>query len=145
MTFEEWFENNDQLVYNIKGVSMLPMLVQNRDVVYIQKKGTDRLKKDDVALFRRGKNYVLHRVIKVRENDYVFLGDNSINCEDGVREQDILGIMIGFEHDGEYVSVQDEKYLRYVRKINRTRSARITYKKGKALLACILRKLHLLR
>ncbi len=63
-TFEEILEKDGKLVYKTKGVSMNPMLYQNRDLVVIEvPKG--RLKKYDVALYKRGKSYVLHRVIGV--------------------------------------------------------------------------------
>ena len=52
-TFEEILEKDGKLVYKTKGVSMNPMLYQNRDlVVIVPKEG--RLKPLDVALYRRG-------------------------------------------------------------------------------------------
>ena len=36
VTFEELLEKDGRLVYKTKGVSMLPMLHQNRDLVIIQ-------------------------------------------------------------------------------------------------------------
>ena len=80
-TFEEILEKDGKLVYKTKGVSMNPMLYQNRDLVVIEvPKG--RLKKYDVALYKRGKSYVLHRVIEVNENGtYSIRGDNTYSIE----------------------------------------------------------------
>lgn len=45
------------------GVSMLPMLKNRRDTIVVQKK-TQRLQPLDVALYKRGDAYVLHRVLE---------------------------------------------------------------------------------
>ena len=76
MTFEEILEKDGRLVYRFRGVSMKPMLYQNRDLVVIEKV-KDRLKKGDVVLYRRGKDYVLHRIVRVSEDGYVIRGDNT--------------------------------------------------------------------
>ena len=50
------------------GGSMLPLIVQGRDSVYI-KKPEGRLKKYDIAFFKRDSGEcILHRVIKVKKN-----------------------------------------------------------------------------
>ena len=49
-TFEEILKKDGRLVYKTMGVSMLPMLYQNRDIgVIVPPEG--RLKKYDVALY----------------------------------------------------------------------------------------------
>ena len=54
VTFEEILAGQKKLVYKTKGVSMLPMLRENQDLVVIAvPKGP--LKKYDVALYKRGK------------------------------------------------------------------------------------------
>ena len=55
-TFEEILSQDGKLVYKVKGVSMLPMLRQNRDLVVIAPP-QGRLQKYDVALYRRGSAY----------------------------------------------------------------------------------------
>ena len=75
MTFEKLLEEDGKLVYRTRGVSMEPMLRQNRDLVVIEVPSS-RLKKYDVALYRRGTSYVLHRVIGVKSDHYLIRGDN---------------------------------------------------------------------
>lgn len=53
-SFEELLEKDGRLVYKTRGVSMNPMLYQNRDLVVIEPPA-GRLDKYDVALYRRGK------------------------------------------------------------------------------------------
>lgn len=113
-TFEEILEKDGKLIYKTKGVSMNPMLYQNRDLVVIEvPKG--RLKKYDVALYRRGKSYVLHRVIGVNEDGtYSIRGDNTYTIET-VPEEAVLGVLTGFVRNGKQYSVTDPEYQRYVK------------------------------
>lgn len=82
----------DEGVYvsSVVGHSMEPMLYEGRDTVAIVPV-TDRLKKYDVALFRVGEGYVLHRVVKVLPDSYVFCGDNCVTLEVGIRDEDVVG------------------------------------------------------
>ena len=59
-TFEEILSREGRLIYKTRGVSMQPMLYQNRDLVIIET-FEGRLKPYDVALYKRGRQYVLHR------------------------------------------------------------------------------------
>ena len=113
MTFEELLEQDGKLVYKTKGVSMLPMLHQNRDLVVIYKP-EGRLKPFDVALYKRGASYVLHRVIEVRENDYVIRGDNTYSLE-YVPDSAVIGVLTSFVRKGKEISVEDPAYRFYAR------------------------------
>ncbi len=113
ITFEELLRRDGKLIYKTKGVSMRPMLRQNRDLVIIEPpKG--RLRPKDVALYRRGKNYVLHRVISVEKGYYLIRGDNTYALEK-VPDQAILGVLTGFVRKGRQHRVTDRGYLLYVR------------------------------
>ena len=110
---EETLARDGKLYYTIKGVSMLPMLHQGRDIVVICVP-EGRLKRLDVALYRRGKQYVLHRVIHVTEWGYLIRGDNTYALEK-VPEQDVIGVLKAFTRKGKSCSVEDRGYLRYAR------------------------------
>ena len=113
-TFEEILEKDGKLVYKTKGISMNPMLYQNRDLVVIEVP-QGRLRKYDVALYRRGKSYVLHRVIGVNEDGtYSIRGDNTYSIET-VPEEAVIGVLTGFVRDGRQYSVTDPEYQRYVK------------------------------
>lgn len=115
-TYEAYLEQYGELTYKNVGVSMLPMLKQGRDLFTVKRKTAQRCRKYDVVLYRRPPNhYVLHRVIEVRENDYVILGDNCINKEYGITDSDIIGVLTSFVHNGKTYSVQDARYRLYVR------------------------------
>ena len=114
LTYEEYLEKNGSMTYSNVGTSMMPLLKQGRDLFTVTKKGSERCRKYDVVLYRRPPDkYVLHRVVKVRENDYVILGDNCINKEYGITDDDILGVMTSFVHKGKQHSVNDMTYRIY--------------------------------
>lgn len=96
------------------GVSMLPMLKTRRDTVVIRQK-TDRLKPLDVALYKRGDAYVLHRVLKQTENGYIIRGDNCY-VDENVPEETVIGVLTEFFRKGKHVLCTDEKYLCYVKR-----------------------------
>ena len=75
-TFEEQLAQNGRLIYTNKGSSMLPLIREGRDLLIIEPVH-GRLKKYDVPLYKRDSGqYVLHRILKVRSDDYVICGDN---------------------------------------------------------------------
>ena len=113
-TYEEYLEKYGTLTYRNVGVSMMPLLKQGRDLFTVSKKEADRCRKYDVVLYRRPPDkYVLHRIIEVREDDYVILGDNCINKEYGIKDCDIIGVMTEFVHKGKTYSVNDIRYRIY--------------------------------
>ena len=114
LTYEEYLEKNGSMTYSNVGTSMMPLLKQGRDLFTVTKKGSERCRKYDVVLYRRPPDkYVLHRVVKVRESDYVILGDNCINKEYGITDDDILGVMTSFVHKGKQHTVNDMTYRIY--------------------------------
>lgn len=119
VSIEEQLERDGSIVHAIKGVSMLPLLRQGIDVAVIEKKGEARCKKYDVPLYRRRSDgaYVLHRIFEVRENDYVICGDNCTFYEYGITDGDIIGVMSGVIRGGKFISVDDDWYKKYVKRI----------------------------
>ncbi len=100
ISYEEALEREGKLVAINSGTSMMPLLRQKRDLMVIEKKGESRCKKYDAVLYRRGGRYILHRVIKVRENDYVIVGDNCRRLEYGITDGDILGVLTAVVRGG---------------------------------------------
>ena len=74
----------------VVGRSMEPMLHERRDTVAVVPV-TERLKKYDIALYRVGEKYVLHRVVKVLPDSYVMCGDNCVILERGITDSDVIG------------------------------------------------------
>lgn len=116
-TIEEELEKRDYLLLQTTGISMEPLL-HNRKSSTVIRKAPPVLKKYDVVLFKRPitEEYVLHRVMKVRQRDYLICGDNGLYME-LVAPERILGIMTGYYPDegSEFISCEDRRYRKYLR------------------------------
>lgn len=93
------------------GVSMLPMLKNRRDTIVVKPK-TERLKRLDVALYKRGDDYVLHRVLAPVEGGYIIRGDNCY-ADESVPEEAVFGVLTEFFRKDKHILCTDKKYLRY--------------------------------
>ena len=114
-SFERILDLEGVVVYRVEGVSMRPMLRQDRDVVVIRKP-SGRLQKFDVALYRRQTgNYVLHRVVGVSEDGYVIRGDNCFRDETDITDNEIVGILTQFQRRGKEIRVDSLAYRLYAR------------------------------
>ncbi len=112
-TFEEILKTKGVLVYTNTGTSMLPLLRPRRDIIEIRAKDPAvRCKKYDAVLYKRGERYILHRVLKVRPQDYVIVGDHCIWREYGIRDSQILGVMTRVIRDGKTIDVQTDRRCR---------------------------------
>ncbi len=112
--FEDVIERDGRLIYTNVGDSMRPLIRQDRDILIIEKPN-GRLKKYDVPLFKRNSGqYVLHRVLKVRPNDYVICGDNRYSKEYGITDRHIIGVLTAVVRDGKEMPITDWRYLIYV-------------------------------
>ena len=134
------------------GVSMWPMLRNRHDVMMVVPVA-GKLRRYDVALYRRGEKYVLHRVVGHYENGsekgYVICGDNCVTLE-YVPRDNVLGVLSDFYRDGHRIDCETSRgYHVYsklwvalfpVRKVCKGASAAIRHVGKRVLLACGLRK-----
>ncbi|MBQ6974027.1 MAG: S24/S26 family peptidase [Oscillospiraceae bacterium] len=119
ISFEALLARDGKLVYTNKGVSMMPLLRQDRDLMIIEKKGEERCRRFDAVLFRRpgvdGRGaYVMHRILRVNDDGtYYIVGDNCLTGET-VREENVLGVLRGVVRDGRTVDSHSLGYRAYV-------------------------------
>ena len=120
LSFDEVLERDGQLVFTNKGVSMMPLLRADRDLMIIDRKGPEPCKVNDAVLFKRyspsGKvAYVLHRVLRVNgDGTYYIVGDNCLEGET-VQDENVIGVLSAVVRDGRTISVDDPLYQLYVR------------------------------
>ena len=139
LSFEEELERSGKLVYTNVGVSMRPLIKQDRDIIIISKP-EGRLKKYDVPLYKRGDQYVLHRVVKVCEDSYVILGDNCLRKEYGIKEEQILGVLTSLVRNGKEVDLNGFGYRFYSRAWYFLYPVRVIFMKAKSLLGRLVRR-----
>jgi hypothetical protein len=113
-TIEEVLLSHGKYIGPTVGVSMLPMLKNRRDTIVVVPK-TEKLQPLDVALYKRGKQYVLHRVLRQTETGYIIRGDNCYSDEN-VPEEAVIGVLREFFRKGKHIYCTDKKYLRYVKR-----------------------------
>lgn len=100
------------------GDSMFPLIKENNSRVIVEKP-VFPLKKYDVAVYKRGNRYIMHRVVKVKNGRYYTCGDNRIRIDKNVTEADIVAVMRGVCTDGKYVWCDDEAYAKYAKMVCR--------------------------
>lgn len=102
-----------------RGWSMYPLLIQGRDQVVIEPCDASTGRRGDVLLYRRnGENsdggiLVLHRVYRHTQEGYWMIGDNQLETEGPLREDQIRGRMTAFIRKGRYHTVTEPGYVLY--------------------------------
>lgn len=137
-TIEEILALKGKYVGPTVGVSMLPMLKNRRDTIVVSAKA-GRLRPLDVALYKRGDNYVLHRVIRVIDGGYVIRGDNCY-ADEIVPENAVIGVLTEFYRKNKHMDCQDKRYLSYAQKRVARYKIRLFFFKAKQKIKSILKK-----
>lgn len=123
---------------SFRGISMLPMLRQGKDSVELSPL-PDKLRKYDVPVYQypSGK-YVMHRVVAVREDHYICLGDNLTEYETIYPDQ-MIGVVSAFRRGKRRIAVDDPLYQLYSRFWYLIFPIRKTWKRVKRILRRMLK------
>ncbi len=113
-SIEEILQINGQYVGPTVGVSMMPMLKEGRDTIVVAPK-IERLKRLDVALYKRDGKYIFHRVIQPIDGGYIIRGDNCYEDEK-IPEEAVFGVLKEFFQKDKHFFVDDKKYIKYAEK-----------------------------
>lgn len=99
-----------------KGTSMLPLIVQTRDSVVLTRNFDTPAKKHDIAFYRRKSGqFVLHRVMDVREDGtYTMCGDNQTQLEYGIEKEQIIAYASGIYRKNKAVNMDGFAYSAYL-------------------------------
>lgn len=111
---EDVLKEEGLFVSTTVGVSMYPMLRNRKDTIIVMPY-EGRLKKYDVPLYKRGSDYILHRIVEVLPDSYVICGDNCIQKEYGITDEHILGVLTGFYRGSKQINMDGWRYKLYVR------------------------------
>lgn len=109
---EESFNSNLKFELPVNGTSMHPLL-HTGDYVLLESVKTAKIRKRDVVFYQRTNGqYVLHRIYKKRDNNFIMLGDNQLNKE--VLDKNlVIAKMVGYTHKNKFISIKSFKYRFY--------------------------------
>ena len=110
---KEMVEQGHEVSMTVAGTSMEPFLVHNRDKIYF-KKPDGTIKKGDMVFYRRETGaYVMHRVIKVKKQQYYMAGDHQTFLEGPIEKKQIFAKIVSVERDGEWLTENDKLWKFY--------------------------------
>lgn len=111
---KEALEEGREVIVNVTGSSMQPLLYENRDKVSIVKPAEPMLRKYAIPLYQSSDGaYKLHRIVAVGKQGLVMAGDHQCTKEYPVQSSQVLGIVKGFWRKGNYISCENLWYRLY--------------------------------
>lgn len=94
-----------------RGYSMYPLFVPGRDEAVIAPLEEKKLRRGDVALYRREEGIlVLHRIWKSGPEGFYMVGDNQREIEGPLEAGRIKGVLVGVVRKGRHFSVKNPLY-----------------------------------
>ena len=122
--YKEQIEKMGVFAFVPRGTSMWPTLKSGRQsIILLPKK--ERLKVYDIAFYERENDTpVLHRIVEVTPEGYVFCGD-SLKEREFVSEKDVFAVMVGYYKGKKYISAQSEEFYEKSRKLYENEKKRI--------------------
>lgn len=94
------------------GISMLPLIRPGVDSITLVL--PNNVQKGDVVLYKRDNGqYVLHRVMYIKKEEYVMCGDNQKELEFGITNGHILAKLKDIFRDGSAIDTRNKKYRKY--------------------------------
>jgi len=111
---EKELRKNGIYITKTKGDSMSPMLTEGDRVIITPVKKP--LRRGDIPVYRRGDHYTMHRIVRVKKTGYLICGDNRTYIEKDIKNEDIVGVLQAFYHNGKYIERDSKIYRRYERK-----------------------------
>lgn len=141
VAYEELLEKDGKVMTHVVGSSMLPLLHDRESIVIVEAAEKMPPKKGDVVLYKTGGTYILHRVMAIREKEYLIRGDNTWTMEH-VPKEALLATMTGFyrKAEGKLVARESLGYRVYRMLLPGIRWGRRIGSKMKRLLKKLFRK-----
>ena len=113
---KEALQEGREVIINITGNSMEPLLYEHRDKVSIVKPSDDMLTKYRIPLYQSSDGvYKLHRIIAVGKQGFVMAGDHQWEKECQIQPSQVYGVVKGFWRKGNYISCHKFWYCLYSR------------------------------
>lgn len=93
-SIEEMLADEGFAIHTVQGRSMYPLLKSETDRVLLV--APDKLSVGDVALYKRGEKYVLHRIVRIDGRRFIVRGDNCGFADACLEEKDIIAKLKGY-------------------------------------------------
>ena len=98
-----------------KGTSMMPLLRQGKDSVVLV--APNNIQKNDILLYKRANGqFVMHRAIKIKKDEYIMCGDNQYEHERGIKKENILAKVKGIYRGDDYFETDNREYQKYIKR-----------------------------
>lgn len=94
---------------NVTGLSMMPLLKQRRDTVWLVSCDVDKIKKGDILLFERNNGKpVLHRVRKI-ENDLLIMNGDALSYSETIEKRQVVAYVKKIVRKGKTIDTGSKK------------------------------------
>lgn len=102
-------EDGKEVCMIISGSSMSPFLIHRRDSIYFSKPSPDRpFKKGDMVFYQRTDGaYVMHRIYKIKGEDFYMIGDAQVDIEGPLKEEQIFALITKVKRKGKIIKPGD--------------------------------------
>ncbi|MBR1740842.1 MAG: hypothetical protein IJ733_03035 [Lachnospiraceae bacterium] len=111
-TIAPLLEEGKNLEIHPTGTSMYPLLTGEDVVILKPLIGEEKLRKNQILLYRRENGLlVLHRLCKIREDGFYFVGDNQTEVEGPLRREAVLAVVTDICRHGKWFSAKAPWYL----------------------------------
>ncbi len=105
----------DRVTLRVKGNSMLPFIVGDRDSVILER-ANDYLVDDIVLAELKEGFYVIHRVIDIVGNEYTLMGDGNFRGTERCHKRDIRAKAISIWRNGKRIDCDNVNYRLWVKR-----------------------------
>ena len=113
---EEVIKSGGSCKLRVTGYSMNPTLRHLKDsVVLVSPQKREPLKNEIVFIKRDSGKHVLHRIIKIIDNDCFIMNGDAQQWTEVVRFDQVIGVVESFYRDEKLISSDNKKYKIYMR------------------------------
>ena len=110
----EVVEAGQDVTITVTGNSMRPLWHHLKNTVTLTGCDPERLKRGDVPLYRRADGkYVLHRIIRVNDDNFDLVGDGQYIVEHALEKFRVLAVAKAFTKGGRHYTVKNWIYRAY--------------------------------
>lgn len=103
----ELVEEGREVSLLVSGSSMSPFLAHQRDYIYFKKPDRELRKGDMVFYQRRTGQYVMHRIWKVKNDQYYMVGDAQQEIEGPLDRDQIFALITKVQRKGKWIEPGD--------------------------------------